>query len=214
MALRVVGKTSWRASPRTSARKAPAAKARAAKKLAGKTATKRKPAKAAARPKAPTTEALARKIIRVTQDPSRLVLEELYAEDCTSWEPGQAEPALGHEGLRAKREGWEEAQDSSKAVWTALNVFSKKNSICIEWEIDLVMRDGRSVKMSEVAIHHVKGGKIASERFFYDRAQLEPPPQAAPEPVVVEPPPPEPDAEAILGDINDPTRPKVDPIDL
>jgi ketosteroid isomerase-like protein len=210
MATRKAGK----ADKRTTARKAPAAKSRAAKKTTRKTPAKRKPARAAARPKTPTAEALARKIIRVTQDPSRFVLEDLYAEDCTSWGPRQAEPALGHEGLRAKREGWEEAQDSSKAVWTPLNLFSKKNSICIEWEMDLVMRDGRSVKMTEIAIHHIKGGKIASERFYYDPAQLEPPPQAAPEPVVVAPPPPEPDADAILGDINDPTRPKVDPIDL
>lgn len=200
-----------KARKRTTARKAPAAKARAATKTTRKAPAKRKAKKAAARPKTPTAEALARKIIRVTQDPSKFVVEDLYAEDCTSWEPGAAEPALGHEGLRAKAEGWEEVVDPSKAVWTPLNVFTKKNAICIEWEVDLVMRDGRSVKMSEVAIHSVKGGKISSERYFYDRAALEPPAQA-PEPVAPSPPDP---PEAILGEFDDdPTKPKVDPIDL
>ena len=170
-----------------------------AKKAAAKKATGRKaPArKKAARPKAPTPEALARKIVRVTQDASKLVVEDLYAEECQSFEPMQPEPDVGHEARRAKIAGWESFQDSAKAKWDAKNVFIKRNTICIEWEAELKPREGPKVIFNEVAVYETKGGKIVSERFYYNPAQLGGPAAQAeparPRPVLEEPTGPQPD---------------------
>jgi len=201
MATRKTAKrTTKKALPKkAAARKGPAAKAKAVRKAPAK--------KAAARAKAPTPEALARRIVKGAQDPSKLVIEELYAEECRSWEPGRAEPSVGHEGIRAKLASWEEFQDGARAEWDAKNVFVSRNTICIEWEAKLFPQDGREVLFSEVAVHQIKGGKIVDERYYYDPALLMPPAEApvAPERRVARPPPvPAPE----------PTGPEPDPIDL
>ena len=186
------------AARKRTTRKATAKKA-PAKKAAGRKAPARKKtaAKKAARPKALTPEGLARKIVRVMQDPSKRVVEELYAEECQSFEPTQPEPALGHEGLREKNAGWESFQDSAKAKWNAKNVFIKRNTICIEWEAEIHPREGRKFAFQEVAVHETKGGKIVSERFYYNPAQLggpaAPAEPARPRPVLEEPTGPQPD---------------------
>lgn len=158
--------------------------------------------KKAARAKTPTAEAIARKIVRAAKKPGKVATEELYAENCVSWEPNQADPAIGHEGRRTKDAYWEEFQDSARAVWNPKNVFIKKNKICIEWDAEIHTRDGRVVRMEEVAVHELKGGKIVNERFYFDPRRLAPPAK--------EPPAPQPAAAAPV----EPGRPKVDPIDL
>ena len=37
------------------------------------------------------------------------------------------------------------------------------------------MRDGRTVQLTEVAVHEIKDGKIQSERYYYDPSALAPP---------------------------------------
>ncbi len=114
-------KTSRKTPRRKPARKATAKRRAKAKPRAKARGKKKKVARA--RPKAATPEVIAHKIVRVTKDPSKLKIEDLYAENCTSQEPGQDQPAVGHEGLRAKNEYWEKFQDSSKANWKPRNIF-------------------------------------------------------------------------------------------
>ncbi len=198
-----------KAAKRTTSKKAPGKKKAAARRTAARASPAKRPArkKAAARPRALTPEALARKIVKGAQDPSKLVIEELYADACRSWEPGSADPAVGHEGIRAKLAFWEQFQDSTRAVWQAKSVFVRRNAICIEWEALLFARDGREIRFPEVAIHQIRGGKIVDERYYYDSALLAPPPA---EPVAPQPratrtaPVPAPD----------PTGPEPDPLDL
>jgi ketosteroid isomerase-like protein len=42
------------------------------------------------------------------------------------------------------------------------------------------MRDGRTVKLQETAVHEIKNGKIQSERYYYNPAALAPPQQRLP----------------------------------
>ena len=137
--------TTRRTSSKTPARKRPARKGTAKRKAATKprAAGPKRKATVRARPKTATSDAIARKIVRMTKDHSKFNLEDLYAEDCVSYEPNQDEPALGHEGLRAKNEFWDGFQDSSKADWNAKNIFIKGNTICIEWDANIVTREGR-----------------------------------------------------------------------
>ena len=230
-------KATKRSTSRTApkGRKKTARKASPRRKVTAKRASKGgKKVAAKARPKIATPEAVARKIVRMTKDHTKFDLEDLYAEDCVSQEPNQPEPALGHEGLRAKNEFWESFQDSSKADWTAKNIFIKGNTICIEWEAKIVTRDGRSLTLKEAAVHEVKGGKIVAERYYFDSGALQPAaaparPDPVPTPRPQQPAPPRPQQPAsqytppsstptykssFESEGDDLPKPKVDPIDM
>ena len=88
-------------------------------------------------------------------------------------------------------------------AWKARKIWTKGNTIAIQWDAQLKFRDGRSVEFEEVAMHEVRGGKIVAERYYYDPAVLMPPPQ--PE-ALPQPPPPDPAPP--------PGSPQLDPIDL
>ena len=134
------------------------------------------PARKTASRKTPTMETIARRIVRLTTgNPSKLKLEELYSDDCTSHDPASSEPVIGREGLQQNLEQWMAIQDSQK--WKARNVFIKRNTICIEWEGQIAFTDGRSVTLEMIAIHEIRGGKIVAERLYYDPAILAPPPE-------------------------------------
>jgi hypothetical protein len=129
--------------------------------------------KAAAKPAGNGLEALARKIVKVTTSgQTPFPFHEFYAEGCTSTEAA-GDTVTGIAGLEEKLRRWESMQSGSK--WNARNVWTGKNKICIEWEGVVSLRDGRTVNLSEVAIHDVKAGKIVAERYYYNPMALAPP---------------------------------------
>jgi hypothetical protein len=153
---------------------APAAKV-AAKKPAPKKAGGAK--KKSAGPRAPSrrpspAEELARRIVAAMDDEFNIDLGKFYTEDAVSEEPAGGTYS-GLQSLRSKLAGWLAGLRS--AQWKARNVFFTGKTICIEWEADIVMKDGRQVKLTEVAIHELRGDKIASERYYYDPRALMPP---------------------------------------
>jgi ketosteroid isomerase-like protein len=129
--------------------------------------------KRAAKKAPPSMEAVARKIVRATQQPG-FPFVTLYTPDCTSAEP-MGEPARGHAGIEEKNKRWSQMQLSSK--WTARNVWTGKRTVCIEWEGEVKLRDGRLANLREIAVHEIKDGKIQHERFYYDPAALAPAPR-------------------------------------
>lgn len=178
-------------------KKSARSKTPSSKTTARKTSSKRK---------APTIEALARKIVRATQNPANVKFEDLYAEACISREPGPGAPSEGREALENKFAAWNAMCEEQ--TWKPVHVWAKGHTIAIQWEAQVKLRDGRSVQLDEVAVHEVKGGKIVAERFFYDPSVFAPPKQAQPEP----PPPRGP----VLGPEPNPPvgSPPLDPIDL
>lgn len=149
-----------------------------------KSAVRRKRARKAARPhaaahkaaakaaaKAGGLEAFARKILRATLDPRKFVIADLYTRDCESTE-ASGDVARGHEGIQKKLDQWEQMQKGMKAK--ARHVVLGRNVICIEWDNDVTLNDGRTVKMREVAVHEIKGGKIHRERYYYNPMSLMP----------------------------------------
>jgi ketosteroid isomerase-like protein len=145
-----------------------AASKRAKKAKKANKGAKRAPRRA--KPAKPGIEAVARKIVRATQQPG-FPFVTLYAPDCTSAEP-MGEPARGHAGLEEKNARWAQMQLSSK--WTARNVWTGKRTVCIEWDGEVQLRDGRTVNLREIAVHEIKDGKIQHERFYYDPMALAP----------------------------------------
>jgi hypothetical protein len=148
----------------TSKRRAPASAKATRKKAARK--------KSASPSAAQGLDALVRKIVRVTSDPSKFVIHELYTPDCESVEPG-GDVERGHEGIEKKLQRWEQMQKGVR--WKTRSVFTGKNIICIEWDAEVTLNDGRTVKLLEVAIHEIKGGKIARERYYYNPMSMMPP---------------------------------------
>jgi ketosteroid isomerase-like protein len=198
------------ARKKTTAKK-PAKKATAAPKVA---AAAKKPAKkAAAGPKkkssakAPSrrptpAEEVTKRLLAAMDDEKNLDLGKFYTEDAVSTEPGGG-VFTGLQALRSKLAGWLAGLRSSH--WKARHVLVSGHTIIIEWDADLVMKDGRAVKLSEVAVHELRGDKICSERFYYDPRTLMPPPQ----PVRTEPPKPPTPAPKRSGEGS-----SVDPMDL
>lgn len=162
------------------------AKKRSSKKPArGKTARrapiKKRTGLKKAAPKAAASgiEALAKKIVRMSQGPTfgAAEIRALYNPDCVSIE-GNGGTSVGYAGLEEKMKGWE--QMAASMVSKARNVWTGRNTICIEWDSTVTTRDGRTVKLHETAIHEIKNGKIQSERYYYNPAALAPPQQSLP----------------------------------
>jgi ketosteroid isomerase-like protein len=153
---------------KSGARRAPRAK------VAKRASAKKKPVKK--KEAAPSLESLARKIVRVTQVPTfgSGELRALYNPDATS-EEASGEVAVGYAGLERKLEGWEQMQSGTK--WKARNVWAGRDTVCIEWDATVTLRDGRTVQLREVGVHEIKNGKIQRERFYYNPMALAPPPQ-------------------------------------
>jgi hypothetical protein len=81
----------------------------------------------------------------------------------------------------------------------------KGNVIVIEWDMEVTLRNGRTLSLSEIAVHETRGGKIASERYYYDPTVLR---EAAGHRVEAPPPEPLPAVQPPRG------SPPVDPLDL
>ena len=163
------------------------AKKRTAKKaVRGKKAARRAPAKkkaaakkAAPKPAASGLEALAKKIVRMSQLPTfgAAEIRELYHPDCVSVEASGA-TSTGYAGLEEKMKGWEAM--TASMVARPRNVWTGKGTICIEWDSTVTTRDGRTVQLQETAVHEIQNGKIKSERYYYNPAALAPPQQTLP----------------------------------
>ena len=161
------------------ARRAPARKAtRKATKQAGtkqtgtkQTATKQATPKQAASPSLAT---LARKIVQMSLGPTigAAEIRALYQPDAVSTE-ATGQSVAGHAALEAKMKGWE--QMTSSMVSKARHVWTGPHTICIEWDSLVTMRDGRTVRLLETAVHEIKDGKIQSERYYYNPSALAPP---------------------------------------
>jgi hypothetical protein len=152
------------------------AKKRSSKKPARAKSARRAPAKKAApKQRAPGLETLAKKIVRMSQGPSfgAAEIRELYHPDAVSVEASGA-TATGYAGLEEKMKGWE--QMTASMVSKPVNVWCGRQTICIEWDSTVTMRDGRTVQLRETAVHEIKNGKIQRERYYYNPSALAPPP--------------------------------------
>jgi len=149
---------------------------RAKKSARGAPAMKKAAPKQAA---ASGLDALAKKIVRLSQGPSfgAAEIRELYNPDAVSTE-GNGQSVTGYAGLEQKMKGWE--QMAASMVSKPRNVWTGKRTICIEWDSTVTLRDGRTVQLHETAVHEIKNGKIQSERYYYNPAALAPPQQSLP----------------------------------
>lgn len=115
---------------------------------------------------------LARRIIEITAANDDKAIFDLYADDVESAEMNM--PAMvGIDAIRQKLEGWHSMVSDPK--FTATNVWVDGNNIIIEWIGDVTLTaTGKRAQLREIAVHEIKNGKIARERYYYDPAALQP----------------------------------------
>src|SRR5262245_30574366 len=157
--------------------KRPVAAKTGARKGAKKAGGRKKTLRAPSHRPTPTEE-LAKRIVAAMDDEFNIDLGKLYTEDIVSEEPAGG-TVTGLQSLRSKLAGWLAGLRS--ASWKARHVFVSGKTIAIEWQADIVFKDGRQMSFVEIALHEVRGDKICAERFYYDPRALMPPAQAAPQ---------------------------------
>ena len=93
--------------------------------------------------------------------------EKYYADDVVMQENSE-EPRVGK---AANRKAEEEFMSSVEAFNGASVKASAVNGEVTfsEWEMDITFKGGKRAKFSQVAVRHWKNGKIAHERFFYNK---------------------------------------------
>jgi ketosteroid isomerase-like protein len=98
-------------------------------------------------------------------------LGKLYAEDAVSVEAvgqgGQSPETRGLEGIRGKHAWWAQAFETH-ATQAKGPYFHGDDRFTVIFTADATDRStGARFTMEEVAVYHVKGGKIVREEFFY-----------------------------------------------
>ena len=132
-----------------------------------------RPAPKAAPPRADQAiRDLAKRIVDLTEAGDDEASLALYADDIESTEMGM-EPTRGLEAIRQKFMMWRSMV--SNADFTARGVWIDGNTIVIEWDGRCTLAaNGRIADLVEIAIHEIRDGKIARERFYYNPAALQP----------------------------------------
>lgn len=98
-------------------------------------------------------------------------IEEFYAEEAIMQENRQP-PTVGKAANLAR----ERAFRDSVLRWhevSARSVAVEGDRALIEWVFDYTTREGRRIRMEEIAQQTWREGRIARERFFYDSAGLD-----------------------------------------
>jgi ketosteroid isomerase-like protein len=95
--------------------------------------------------------------------------KELFANDAVSIEP-QASPAFEKEtkGLDAiieKGHKWSSMVQEVHGMKVSEPIVSQ-NSFAVTMSMNVTMKDGNKMDMTELCVYNVKDGKIASEHFF------------------------------------------------
>jgi ketosteroid isomerase-like protein len=99
-------------------------------------------------------------------------IERWYTEDASMQENG-GEPRVGRDVLAANEQ---RVMDGTAAVVSTCvrPVFVAGDHVVIRWIFEFERKDGRRLRMEELAYQVWRGERIAQEQFFYDPAQLKP----------------------------------------
>ena len=98
-------------------------------------------------------------------------LDKLYAADAVSVEAqdmsGQGREARGRDAIRGKHEWWEANMEATGGS-VSDPMLHGDDRFAVIFEVEGKEKaTGKPFAMKEVAVYHVKGGKIVREEFFY-----------------------------------------------
>jgi ketosteroid isomerase-like protein len=120
----------------------------------------------------PTPERLEAFIAAVQGGAHARAIEDYYTEDATMRE-NQAEPRRGRSALVAHEQAVLE-RTASVASTCVRPVFVNGDHVVIRWIFEFRFKNGKAMRMEELAWQRWEGERIAEEQFFYDPAQRQP----------------------------------------
>lgn len=97
-------------------------------------------------------------------------IEDYYTDDASMRE-NHAEPRRGR-ALLAAHEQANLDRVSAVASTCVRPVFVNGDHVVIRWIFAFTFKDGRSMRLEELAWQRWEGDRIAQEEFFYDPAQM------------------------------------------
>jgi ketosteroid isomerase-like protein len=97
-------------------------------------------------------------------------IEEFYAEGASMQENRQP-PTVGKAANLVRERAFGDSVERWHEV-TARSVVVDGDRALIEWVFDYTTREGRRIRMEEIAQQTWRDGRIQRERFFYDTATL------------------------------------------
>lgn len=99
------------------------------------------------------------------------IQDDLYSQDCESIEPesGAAIGLLNAKGMAAIQEKGKRFNESIEEMHDgyANEPIVAPNHFALAMGMDVTMKGAGRIKMDELAVYEVKGGKIIKEQFFY-----------------------------------------------
>jgi ketosteroid isomerase-like protein len=120
----------------------------------------------------PTPERLEAFIAAVQGGAHARAIEDYYTEDATMRE-NQAEPRRGRGTLVAHEQAVLD-RTASVASTCVRPVFVNGDHVVIRWVFEFRFKNGKAMRMEELAWQRWDGERIAEEQFFYDPAQRQP----------------------------------------
>ncbi len=97
-------------------------------------------------------------------------IQEFYDDDAVMQENRQP-PTVGKVANLVRERGFADSIERFHEV-SAASVSVDGDQVLIEWIFDYTTRDGRRIRMEEIAQQTWRHGRIVRERFFYDSATL------------------------------------------
>jgi ketosteroid isomerase-like protein len=111
-------------------------------------------------------------IERVESGEFLAAIEEYYAEDAAMQENEQA-PRTGREALLANERNVLRAFEKVHGRCVRPALVSGDTAV-IHWVFEFTTREGKAIRLDELALQRWQGDRIAEERFYYDPVQMAP----------------------------------------
>jgi ketosteroid isomerase-like protein len=117
-----------------------------------------------------TTQEIANSLVELCRKGDfEAALTDLFSDDATSIEP-YATPAFeketkGIQAIREKGEKWNSMVQEVHGI-TVSDPLIATNSFCCTMRLNVTMKEGGPMDMTELCVYEVKDGKVISEQFF------------------------------------------------
>jgi hypothetical protein len=118
----------------------------------------------------PSTATLEAFVARVESNAHVEAIRDFYTEGASMRE-NQESPRVGRDVLMAHESDVMQRVASVRSKCVA-PVFVNGNHVVIRWIFEFAFKDGRAMRIEELAYQRWEGERIAEEQFFYDPGQL------------------------------------------
>lgn len=120
----------------------------------------------------PSPDTVERFIACVQSNDYVRAIADFYTED-SSMQENQSPPRVGRSANMAREQATLDRMQSVQSRCVR-PVFIDGDHVAIRWVFDCVQKDGRKMRIEEMAWQRWQGEKIAEETFFYDPVQMRP----------------------------------------